>query len=92
MSTGRASELGYELTSRYAPVGLIIISAHYGLASAFTETGLREAKGQEGKILDVTLPTQALVNTGKLQISGGRSKVSVCSIIWLRPKQMLDSI
>lgn len=57
------------------PAGLIIISAHYGLATAFTSTGLREVKGQEHKVVDVTVPVQALVNGGKLQISGGRGKV-----------------
>jgi hypothetical protein len=80
----RSLKLGLELMIWDLSVGLIIISAHYGLATAFTETGLREIKGQEGKILDVTVQTQALVNAGKLQISGGRSKVSSFSITsWL---------
>jgi hypothetical protein len=64
------------MTFHLSVAGLIIISAHYGLASAFTSTGLREIRGQEHKVVDVTVPVQALVNGGKLQISGGRGKVS----------------
>ncbi|ORX38669.1 hypothetical protein BD324DRAFT_599616 [Kockovaella imperatae] len=53
--------------------GLIIISAHYGLASAFTERGRRETGGAED-IIDVTVPVQALVNDSRLIIPGGRGK------------------
>jgi DnaJ family protein C protein 11 len=54
---------------------LIIISAHYGLASAFTDRGLRD-KDEEEVVVDVTTPVQALVMESKLYIPGGRAKVS----------------
>lgn len=59
--------------------GLIIVSAHYGLASAFTEKGFRLADGEE-VVIDVTTPVQALVQDGHLVIPGGRGKVSFAYI------------
>lgn len=57
--------------------GLIIISGHYGLSSAFTPTGLRNLRGHESKVVDVTIPLQALVNNGKLNIPGNRAKFNL---------------
>jgi DnaJ family protein C protein 11 len=55
--------------------GLIIVSAHYGRGSAFTDRGLRD-NGQEEVVMDVTVPVQALVIESRLYIPGGRGKVS----------------
>jgi DnaJ family protein C protein 11 len=55
---------------------LIIVSAHYGLASAFTDKGFRLADGEE-VVIDVTTPVQALVQNSHLVIPGGRGKVSI---------------
>lgn len=38
---------------------------------------MREVRGQEDKVVDVTIPVQALVNAGKLNIPSGRGKVSL---------------
>ena len=57
--------------------GLIIISAHYGLASVFTDRGRREHEGEEEVMIDVTVPVQALVNDSRLYIPGGRGKVNL---------------
>lgn len=55
--------------------GLVIVSAHYGLTSAFTPLGMREIEGEEDKIADVTIAVQALVQNGHLHIPAGRPKV-----------------
>jgi len=55
--------------------GLIIISAHYGLATVFTQRGMREHEGEEEVVIDVTVPTQALVSDSRVNIPGGRAKV-----------------
>lgn len=55
--------------------GLIIVSAHYGLTSAFTPLGMREIEGEEDKVADVTIAVQALVQNGHLHIPAGRPKV-----------------
>lgn len=62
------------LQRKLISTGLIIVSAHYGLASAFTEKGFRLPDGDE-VIIDVTVPVQALVQDGHLLIPGGRGKV-----------------
>lgn len=69
--------------------GLIIISAQYGLASAFTDRGVRltrtvEKGTDEGEkmieeeeeevVVDVTIPVQGLVADSKLYIPGSRGK------------------
>lgn len=36
---------------------------------------MRYADGEEDKVVDVTIPVQALVSSGKLDIPGGRPKV-----------------
>ncbi|WVQ99858.1 hypothetical protein IAU59_007001 [Kwoniella sp. CBS 9459] len=59
--------------------GLVIISAHYGLASLFTPRGFKasEKDEHEEEIIDVTIPIQALVQDGKLYIPGGKGKFNI---------------
>lgn len=61
--------------------GLIVISAHYGLASSFTERGIivseKIDQEGEGEIIDVTIPVQALVQDGRLYIPGGKGKHNI---------------
>lgn len=72
--------------------GLIIISAQYGLASAFTDRGVRSTRIREKRIdggdriveeeeeevvVDVTVPVQSLVVESRLHIPGSRNKVSL---------------
>ncbi|OXC69014.1 hypothetical protein AYX13_02303 [Cryptococcus neoformans] len=65
--------------------GLIILSAHYGLASSFTDRGIivSEKMDQEGggegekEVIDVTIPVQALVQDGRLYIPGGKGKHNI---------------
>jgi hypothetical protein len=38
---------------------------------------MREIRGQEHRMIDVTVPVQALVTNGKLLIPGGRGKVRI---------------
>jgi hypothetical protein len=55
--------------------GLIIVSAHYGLAANFTDRGMRDQdETGEQVIIDVTVPVQSLVNESQLYIPGGRAK------------------
>ena len=54
--------------------GLIILSAHYGLAAGFTPRGHRDDPSES--IIDVTLPVQALVQDSRLYIPAGRGKAS----------------
>lgn len=56
-------------------LGLIIISAHYGLASVFTSRGMKEHEGDEEVVIDVTVPVQALVMNSRIYVPGGRAKV-----------------
>ena len=72
-----------KLAAERAKHGLIIVSAHYGTASAFTARGMKEigssnpeGPGESGWI-DVTLPVQALVGDSKLVIPGGRAKYNL---------------
>lgn len=56
--------------------GLVILSASYGLATAFTPRGLREIETEDGytAVIDVTIPVQALVQNSRLVIPAGRAK------------------
>lgn len=56
--------------------GLVVLSASYGLATAFTQRGVREMDTEDGfpAIIDVTVPVQALVQNSRLFIPGGRAK------------------
>ncbi|KAJ9116398.1 hypothetical protein QFC22_004840 [Naganishia vaughanmartiniae] len=62
---------------RASEAGLVVISAHYGLASAFTPLGMREKEGEEEKVADVTIAVQALVQNGHLNIPAGRPKYNI---------------
>lgn len=77
----------FPLTQEKLP-GLIILSAYYGLASSFTERGIiisekfkheeeEEEKEGEEKIIDVTIPVQALVQDGRVYIPGGKGKHNI---------------
>ncbi|WVQ82052.1 hypothetical protein IAT38_004180 [Cryptococcus sp. DSM 104549] len=59
--------------------GLIILSAHYGLATSFTENGIivSEKPEEEEEIIDVTVAIQALVQESKLYIPGGKGKFNI---------------
>ncbi|KAK8854909.1 hypothetical protein IAR55_003648 [Kwoniella newhampshirensis] len=57
--------------------GLIIISAHYGLASSFTPRGIKSSEKEDEECIDVTIPVQALVQDGKLYIPGGKGKFNL---------------
>ncbi|WWD18942.1 hypothetical protein CI109_103398 [Kwoniella shandongensis] len=58
--------------------GLIIISAHYGLATSFTPRGIKSSeKEEEEEVIDVTIPVQALVQDGRLYIPGGKGKFNL---------------
>jgi len=64
-------------TTERSKNGLIILHADYGLASAFTDRGIRHPEeDQHGgpMVIDVTIPIQALVQDSKVTIPGGRSK------------------
>lgn len=68
--------------------GLVIVEAVYGLASALESegggaSGLNEDQVDE-KVIQVTVPVQALVMNGKLHIPGSRPKVR------LAPRFILD--
>lgn len=60
--------------------GLVIVSAYYGSSACFTEQGISEAKGLQDKVIDVTIPVQALVNSGHLFIPGGRAKFNLLGL------------
>lgn len=53
--------------------GLVILSAHYGPASAFTIRGMRDTE----QMIDVTIPLQALVQQSKLHIPAGPAKFNL---------------
>lgn len=64
--------------------GLVILSAHYGRADAFTDRGLKEHSSStlpnghtEEAYIDVTIPIQALVSDSKLVIPSGRAKYNL---------------
>jgi DnaJ family protein C protein 11 len=84
--------------------GLIIISAQYGLASAFTDRGVRstrtvERRTEEGEkmveeeeeevVVDVTIPVQALVVDSKLYIPGSRGKHNLLGF-WVTYNSPID--
>lgn len=80
-------DFGFPLTQEKLP-GLIILSAYYGLASSFTDRGIiisetvnheeeEEEKEGEEKIIDVTIPVQALVQDGRVYIPGGKGKHNI---------------
>lgn len=58
--------------------GLVILSAQYGLASAFTPRGIRAAR-EDGvdDVVDVTIPVQGLVQNSRLFIPAGRNKFNL---------------
>jgi DnaJ family protein C protein 11 len=65
------------MATERAKNGLIILHADYGLASAFTDRGIRHPDENENggpMVIDVTVPLQALVQDSKVTIPGGRSK------------------
>lgn len=53
--------------------GLVILSAQYGPASAFSSKGVSDDEA----VIDVTIPVQALVQNSKLYIPGGRHKFNL---------------
>lgn len=53
--------------------GLVILSAQYGPASAFSSKGVAD----DDAVIDVTIPLQALVQNSKLYIPGGRNKFNL---------------
>ncbi|WVR07398.1 hypothetical protein IAU60_004439 [Kwoniella sp. DSM 27419] len=57
--------------------GLIIVSAHYGLATLFTARGFKESDKGEEEMIDVTIAVQALVQDSKLYIPGGSGKHNI---------------
>lgn len=62
--------------------GLVILSAHYGRADAFTDRGMKSQPSspdgaEDESYIDVTIPIQALVNDGKLVIPSGRAKYNL---------------
>ncbi|KAK4687510.1 hypothetical protein P7C73_g2607, partial [Tremellales sp. Uapishka_1] len=65
--------VGAKIASEREKNGLIIIAAHYGSASAFTERGMKESD----MVIDVTIPIQALVTDSRLLIPGGRAKYNL---------------
>lgn len=75
--------------------GLIVVSAQYGLAAAFTARGIRETRSRtpapaedggaeqlddDEMIIDVTTATQSLVADSMLLIPGGRGKVCLLAL------------
>jgi DnaJ family protein C protein 11 len=57
--------------------GLIILQADYGLASAFTDRGIRHPDEDENggpMVIDVTIPLQSMVQDSRVMIPGGRTK------------------
>lgn len=75
-------------TPTESTAGLVVISAHYGLTSAFTPLGMREKEGEE-KVADVTIAVQALVQNGHLHIPAGRPKVSEQTLM---PSSLLTTV
>lgn len=66
-----------KLSAERSRNGLIILHADYGIASAFTDRGIRRADEDEHggpTVIDVTVPLQALVTDSRVTIPGGRSK------------------
>lgn len=66
-----------KLANERAKNGLIILHADYGIASAFTDRGIRHPEEDEHGgplVIDVTVPLQALVQDSKVTIPGGRGK------------------
>jgi DnaJ family protein C protein 11 len=57
--------------------GLIILQADYGVASAFTDRGIRHPEEDEHggpMVIDVTIPLQSMTQDSRVTIPGGRSK------------------
>jgi len=71
-------------------IGLIIISAQYGLSSSFTSRGIKESEKDEEEIIDVTIPIQSLVQDGKLYIPGGKGKFNIIGF-WVSEMFYLSS-
>lgn len=66
-----------KLATERAKDGLIILQANYGLASAFTDRGIRYPDEDEHggpMVIDVTVPLQVLVQDSRVTIPGGRGK------------------
>lgn len=53
--------------------GLVILTAQYGRAEDFTARGIRD----NGAIIDVTVPVQALVQNSRVFIPGARNKFNL---------------
>ena len=77
------AKLAHQKSMTIPPLGLIILSADYGLASSFTDRGKREQADDEEVVIDVTIPVQALVQDSRLYIPSRRSKV--CRSLLLYP-------
>jgi len=66
-----------KMSNERAKNGLIILQANYGLASAFTDRGIRIPDEDEHggpMVIDVTIAIQSLVQDSRVTIPGGRSK------------------
>lgn len=66
--------------------GLVILSAQYGPASAFSAKGVAD----DDAVIDVTIPLQALVQNSKLYIPGGRNKFNLMGF-WVSPPRASTS-
>lgn len=62
--------------------GLVILSAQYGPASAFSARGVSDDEA----VIDVTIPLQALVQNSKLYIPGGRNKFNLMGF-WVSQRE-----
>jgi len=69
-----------KMTTERSKNGLIILQADYGLASAFTDRGIRHPEEDEHggpMVIDVTIPLQSMTQDSRVTIPGGRSKADL---------------
>ena len=69
-----------KMTTERSKNGLIILQADYGVASAFTDRGIRHPEEDEHggpMVIDVTIPLQSMTQDSRVTIPGGRSKADL---------------